>query len=128
MQQCQYGALILMSAHFAQRGREPVNLDFYWRGSLHLPSTQVPASDTRRRQSAPIVLQACIYWPVVLHIDVSSQSRAHKCYTLHQWEVEKRHKKEQRLYVGQLPLILMETVVVKKKKKPCIPVLSISLT
>lgn len=38
----------------------------------------------------------------------------------------KWEQKEQRLYVGQLPLILVKTVVVKEKK--CIPVLSINLT
>lgn len=41
MQQCQYGALILMFNHFAQHGREPVNPDVYWRGSLyqHAPAS-----------------------------------------------------------------------------------------
>lgn len=58
MQQCQYGALILMSAHFAQRGRKPVNLDFQWGGSLHqqTPAQRLkgnPSADSRKRQSVP---------------------------------------------------------------------------
>lgn len=40
MQQRQYGALILMSTHFTQGGREPVNIDFYWMFSQH---QQTPA-------------------------------------------------------------------------------------
>lgn len=74
MQQCQNGALILMSAHFAQRGRKPVNLNFQWRGGSLRQQTPAhrlkgnPSADGRQRQSVPSCIRASTDWSVIPHI------------------------------------------------------------
>lgn len=80
MQQCRYGALILMSAHFTQGGRKPVNQDIFWRHYLHqhLLSAQMSSFDTRRRQSALITYEG-VHWP--LHIGNISRRSALKVET-----------------------------------------------
>lgn len=48
MQQCQDWSLILMSTHFAQHGRNPVNLEF--QGAPY--TSNKPSANTKRHHSA----------------------------------------------------------------------------